>query len=274
MITAVVALGVGGWLWVRDSSLVAVRQVAVTGVDGPDAPEIRSALITAARTMTTLNVNTGTLHTVVAPFPVVRQLRVSTSFPHGLRIHVIEQVPVAVIIAAGRRTEVAADGTLLRGAAAASTLPAITLSVAPGGNRVTGTALAEVKLLAAAPYALLVKVSQASSDASRGLVAALRDGPTLYFGEASDLSVKWTAAAAVLDDPGSAGAAYIDISDPARPAAGGGTDSATTAPATTPSATGPTATTPTATTPIATTPTATGATADAASAPVTSAGGG
>ena len=39
---ATLALLGGGWLWVRDSSLVAVRQVQITGVSGPDAGRIRS----------------------------------------------------------------------------------------------------------------------------------------------------------------------------------------------------------------------------------------
>ena len=39
---------VGGWLWVRDSSLVAVRDVYVTGVSSSEGPQIRSALRNAA----------------------------------------------------------------------------------------------------------------------------------------------------------------------------------------------------------------------------------
>ena len=38
---------VGGWLWVRDSSLLAVHDVFVTGADSPRAP--RSAARCAAR---------------------------------------------------------------------------------------------------------------------------------------------------------------------------------------------------------------------------------
>jgi hypothetical protein len=49
---------------------------------------------------------------------------------------------------------------------------------------------------------------------------ALRDGPQLYFGESSQLTAKWDSAVAVLANASSAGAAYIDVSDPARPAAG------------------------------------------------------
>ncbi len=227
-IAAVLALGAGGWWWLRNSSLVAVQRVAVVGVHGPDAVQIRSALVSAAHTMTTLSVQMSALRTAVAPFAVVRHLRVSTSFPHGMRIQVQEQVPVAVVAIAGRQTEVAGDGTLLHDMSSPAPLPTITLAVAPGGTHLTGLALNEIRLLAAAPYAMLAKISQASTGPI-GLQVQLRQGPRLYFGGDAQLRAKWSAATAVLSDPGSAGADYIDVTDPARPAAGAGSDSSASA---------------------------------------------
>jgi cell division protein FtsQ len=225
-VLAVVAILAGGWVWLRSSSLVAVQRVTITGVSGPDASQIRSALVAAAHGMTTLNVKMGALHTAVAPYPVVKQLRVSTDFPHRIRIAVVEQVPVAEVTAAGRRFPVSGDGTLLHDASVTESLPTIAMSVAPGGSRVDGATLSEVKLLAAAPYTLLAKVSQASRDGGHGLGVQLRNGPRVYFGDATDLRAKWAAAAAVLSAPGSAGADYVDVSDPDRPAAGSGSDTA------------------------------------------------
>jgi hypothetical protein len=49
---------------------------------------------------------------------------------------------------------------------------------------------------------------------------ALRDGPELYFGDASRLAAKWNSAVVVLANSSSAGSAYIDVTDPSRPAAG------------------------------------------------------
>ena len=54
-----------------------------------------------------------------------------------------------------------------------------------------------------------------------GLVVPLRDGPELIFGDATRIRAKWTAAARVLADPAAAGASYIDLRLPGRPAAGG-----------------------------------------------------
>jgi cell division protein FtsQ len=227
-VVLVLALLGGAWLWVRQSSLVAIKRVSVAGASGPDAAQIRSALISAARDMTTLDVQMGHLRTAVSPYPVVKGLQVSTQFPHGMRIRVIEHVPVAVVQVDGRRTPVAGDGTLLRDVTTDAELPAIDLSVAPGGTQLTGIAGTEVRMLAAAPYQLLPKVQLASSDITHGLVVQLRNGPRVYFGGADRLSAKWDAVAAVLAAPSSVGADYIDVSDPARPAAGTGSDGGAT----------------------------------------------
>lgn len=220
----VLALLGGAWLWVRQSSLVAVKRVSVAGASGPDAAQIRAALISAAHDMTTLDVQMSHLRTAVSPYPVVKALRVSTQFPHGMRIRVIEQVPVAVLQVDGRRTPVAGDGTLLHDVTTGAELPSIGLTVAPGGTQLTGMANTEVRMLAAAPYQLLPKVQLASSDSTHGLVVQLRNGPRVYFGAANRLVAKWDAVAAVVAAPSSAGADYIDVSDPARPAAGTGSD--------------------------------------------------
>jgi cell division protein FtsQ len=223
-IVLLLALLGGAWLWVRQSSLVAVNRVSVAGASGPDAAQIRSALISAARDMTTLDVQMSHLRTAISPYPVVKGLRVSTEFPHGMRIRVIEQVPVAVVQVDGRQTPVAGDGTLLRDVTTDAELPSIGLSVAPGGTQLTGMAGMEVRMLAAAPYQLLPKVQLASSDATHGLVVQLRGGPRVYFGGADRLAAKWEAVTAVLAAPSSAGADYIDVSVPTRPVAGTGSD--------------------------------------------------
>jgi cell division protein FtsQ len=262
---------IGGWLWLRDSSLVGVKRVTVVGATGRDASRIRSALTSAGRKMTTLDVQTSTLRRAVARYTVVKDLRVSTQFPHGLRIEVVEQIPVAAITADGRRVAVAGDGSLLRDVRPSSSLPQLSVPTIPGGPRLTDRRLlAAIAVLAAAPYQLLAHVGAVTRDPAHGLVVDLRHGPTVYFGDTALLGSKWTAAADVLADPGSAGASYIDVVDPARPAAGSssGTSSGSGASAGSGASTSPTGATgasPTAATgasPTAaagTSPTATGA---------------
>ena len=222
VVCLVLVLG-GGWLWLRDSSLVGVQRVTVVGQSGPDAAAIRSALTSAARGMTTLDVRVPQLRDAVASFPEVKNLRVSTQFPHGVRIQVIEQLPVAAVEVGGRRMGVAGDGTLLHDTSATASLPLIPLAVPPGGPRLTEpSAVNAVAVLRVAPYQLLARVTQVSMVAGHGLVAQVRGGPAIYFGDATELRAKWASATAVLGDAGSAGAAYIDVTDPGRPAAGAG----------------------------------------------------
>jgi cell division protein FtsQ len=219
VLAAVLLLG-GAWLWVRDSSLVGVRRVSIAGVYGPDAGKIRSALRLAALNMTTLDVRESQLRMAVAPYPIVKDLHVSTQFPHGMRIDVVEQLPLGALVAGRQAIAVSGDGTLLRDVPAGS-LPAIPVASLPGGSTVTGSGVqSALALLAATPSRFESRISEVTSTSAHGLVAQLRSGPSIYFGDGSDLAAKWDSATMVLGDPSSAGASYIDVSEPSRPAAG------------------------------------------------------
>lgn len=221
-LTAVVVLAMlaGGWWWLRESSVAAVREVSVTGLAGTQAPAIRAALTSAAQDMTTLHVKEELLRTAVERYPVVADVRAEGDFPHRLRITVTERTPVASLQAGGRAIPVAADGTLLRGAGAAG-LPAVSLPGPPAGTQLRDPlAAAQVRILAAAPAALRRTVTKTFTG-SRGLALQLRDGPVVAFGAPERLAAKWTALAAVLADPASAGGTLIDLSVPERPAVAG-----------------------------------------------------
>src|SRR5687768_906305 len=81
-----VGLGYGAWVWLRDSSLAAVRDVEVTGSTSSEEPRVRAALDAAARDMTTLHVREDALRSAVGRFSSVADLEVETDFPHTLRI--------------------------------------------------------------------------------------------------------------------------------------------------------------------------------------------
>jgi cell division protein FtsQ len=200
---ATLTLLVAGLLWLRDASVVAVNHVTVTGLTGPEAGRVGGLLESAARDMTTLHVRTDQLRAVV------------------------ENTPVAAIVVDGTRTPVSGDGRLLTGAEQRE-LPVVPLPVAPGGTQVLDrTARQAIAVLAAAPPALRARVLRASSTRQGGLTLTLRNGPDLRFGGADRIAAKWAAATAVLADPGSAGASYLDLRYPERPAAGGLEDPST-----------------------------------------------
>jgi cell division protein FtsQ len=53
-----------------------------------------------------------------------------------------------------------------------------------------------------------------------GLTVTMRNGLSIYFGDGTRPHAKWLSAARVLADPSSAGATYVDVRLPERPAAG------------------------------------------------------
>lgn len=211
----------GGWLWLRHSSLVSVQKVSVSGAHGPQAGAIDAALTSAARGMSTLDVHRGALRAAVASYPVVRDVRAKPSFPHGLSIEVIEQPPVAALTFAGQRTAVAADGVVLGAPLLSRSLPEITGSAEPApGQRVRQPQLlGALTTLGAAPAPLAKAVARAFSG-PKGLTIVMRSGLLAYFGDATRPHAKWISLARVLADASSAGASYIDVRVPERPAAG------------------------------------------------------
>lgn len=211
-------------LWLRDLGVVAVDEVEVTGVSalsGRDAARLRAALEGAARRMTTLHVDRPRLQRVAEAFPIVRTLDVRADFPSGLRIHVLEHRPAAVLVAGGRRLAVAADGSILAGVSTEA-LPEVEGGGAlPADRLAPGPALEAVRIAGGAPGALSARLDEVRRDDARGLVVGVDDGPELVFGEATRLAAKWAAAARVLADGRAAGAEYVDLRIPERPAAGG-----------------------------------------------------
>jgi cell division protein FtsQ len=211
----------GSWLWLRDSSLVSVRHVHITGVHGVDALEIREALDSAATRMTTMNFDAGALRSAVASLPIVGGLHVTTSFPHTVSISVTERPPVAALLTAGQRTAVAADGTVLGPALLSSSLPTVNGSVEPpaGAHLRESAPLAAVAVLGAAPAPLAGFVARVFNG-PEGLTVAMRNGLLVYFGNSMRPHAKWLSLARVLTSPSAAGAWYVDVRLPERPAAG------------------------------------------------------
>jgi cell division protein FtsQ len=208
--------------WFRDSGLVKVERVTVTGVTTRDSARLREALAQAGRSMTTLHVDQGRLERAVAGFPVVRELKVSPDFPNALSIEVVEHHPAAIAIAGATRVAVAGDGTVLRGLPVDGRLPELHLRGAMPATRLReGAALRAAHVLGGAPGPLLPRLLAVRDGGDKGLTVTLREGPDLIFGDSTRLRAKWIAAARVLADPSARGATYIDVRLPDRPAAGG-----------------------------------------------------
>jgi cell division protein FtsQ len=219
-----IAVAAGYLFWFRDSSLVRVERVNVTGIgSSSDLARVRAKLTVAAHGMTTLHVNESALRQAVADEPIVHSITVQAQFPHRLAVSIVENRPVAMLVAGSRQVPVAPDGTLLVGAkVSGGGLPAVRIGFVPSRGRLPeGQARQLVEVAAAAPPRLLSLVSSITIEHGRGAVAQLQTGPPIYFGRASALAAKWAAAAGVLAQSSSQGASFIDVRMPERPVAGG-----------------------------------------------------
>lgn len=221
-------------LWFRDSSLVAVENVTVTGLTSgsEDAERVRIALASTAETMTTLRVDERRLQEAAASFPIVARVEAQPDFPHGMTIRVIEHRPAALAVSDGSTQPIAGDGSILTDIPVEGDLPEIDLAVAMPQSRLgPGAARDAARVAGMAPPVIARRVdSLAREGGARGVVAELEDGTELVFGTTERLAAKWAAAIRVLAHEDASGATYIDVRIPERPVAGG-LPAATVAPA-------------------------------------------
>jgi cell division protein FtsQ len=208
-----------GWSWLRDSSLVRVDEVRISGLTTRDAPAIRRTLRQAALRMTTLNYSEEELRRAVEPFPAVQSVSADAELPHKLVIRVREHRPVAALVAGNeRRVAVASDGTLLPQERDTG-LPAVKVDALPDDGRLgKGAQAVLVDVVARAPEELRPLLDRAYR-ARDGVRVAIEGGPTLRFGAPIRIRAKWVAAARVLADTPAAGAEYLDLRIPERPSA-------------------------------------------------------
>lgn len=219
---AVLALAGGGWILLRDSSLVAVRDVRITGVTASEGEQVRAALTTTALEMTTLHIREEALRDAVANSTSVAGIEVERDFPHALRIRVRERQPVAALAGEGsQRIPVTGDGIVMRGVTAEKDLPSLVLKRTAIGPRITDRRTLRALAIASAAPAELRRLSNQLQISSRGVTVKLRNGPDLIFGTDADARQKWVAAARVLAESSAQGATYLDLRIPGRVAAGG-----------------------------------------------------
>jgi cell division protein FtsQ len=233
-IVALVALGCGYLFWFRDSSLVAVSDVEVVGVTGPEREQIVAELTRVGERMTTLHADREQIERAATRFATVESVSVDPNFPHGLRIEIVERPPRLIASAGGEQVPIAADGTVLAGVAAPEDgLPVLEVEQVPASGSLTGEPLEQALVLGAAPAPLRPLIEDVKLGDDYGVEVTLRGEIPVRFGTGDRVAEKWSAAAAVLADPKLTTATYVDVRVPERPAVGG---AATSAPAADPPA--------------------------------------
>ncbi len=131
----------------------------------------------------------------------------------------VQGLELAATIGSGEQAvPVSANGEVLTWLALPDDLhlPELPLDQPPKGKRVKGPVLEQVRVLGTAPPALRPYLARSRYEES-GVVVELDSGIELGFGDATQASLKWKAAAAILADPETEALDYVDLHSPTRP---------------------------------------------------------
>ena len=225
---AVALLGAGLYALARQSGMFAVQSIQVEGATPALAAEVRQELHRyAGRSLVT--VDAGAVAQNVDGLPAVRRSVVDRAFPHTLRIHVVPELPVAILRRGPDAWLVSARGRVIApvGLRTHHTLPRIWL---PAGTEIDVGALLGDEPGALAARSLAAFVGSGFPDriafvrALDGQITlSLRGGLEIRLGVPVDLRLKIAIARAILPTlalPALGGPDYLDISVPERPVAG------------------------------------------------------
>jgi cell division protein FtsQ len=214
---AVVAIIVGG-LAVLGSSLFAVEDVEVEGAVYTD-PDALAAVVDDLEGTPVLRVDTGAAERELEAIPWVEDARVTTDFPHKVRIEIRERTPVLAVQADDDRYRVidrdgrvldVLEGQPVRYFQLTSTEPVPALAAGQFAPKGFGAAARMFEALTPemARMADSVEVAPDGSD----LRLELDGGTEVRFGAAEDLVVKLVRLQTVLDDHADEPMSVIDVS--------------------------------------------------------------
>jgi cell division septal protein FtsQ len=217
-----IAIAAGAYWAARESSGFSVGRIEVDGAPADVRTQVRRALAPLMGT-SLLALDGAALVRRVEALPTVRSVAYDRGFPHTLRVHVVPEVPVAVLHRGRETWLVSARGRVISripnltfGALARVWVPrasdvAAGLFLAPDAGGVAAQTLALATRFPA-------RIATASLLQGR-LVFRLRSGLVLELGDPNDVRLKLAIARRALAQL-PPGAAYIDVSVPERPVAG------------------------------------------------------
>jgi cell division protein FtsQ len=217
------------FVWLRSSSVFAVREITATATERVSKEEI-AAVTAPTLGVSLLKLSTGPIEKALLALPYVRSAEVYRGFPHTLEVRLVEYEPVARLQTPdGQTWLVSEDGRALeritppRGYSLPLVVPANPTSP------VAGDTVSE-EIVAALPVVMLLKSEEVGGnmpDAKQVVVATagevtvvLADGSELRLGRPTELEHKLMVGGEIFqqclrnDKP----VEYIDVSVPSRPA--------------------------------------------------------
>ncbi len=197
-----VPLALLGWL-LLSSSVLAVRTVAVTGESRlPAAQVVAAAQVSPGTPLARVDI-AAVVRRVERLAPVARA-EVTRSWPHTLRITVIERVPVVALEGGGGFGLLDADGVEV---ARSATPPRGLFRLRSGSHEATASALAVLRDL---PADITGRLGVLRAPTSEQVTLVLRDNRTILWGGPTDAATKASAVLALLRLPGT----VYDVSAP------------------------------------------------------------
>jgi cell division septal protein FtsQ len=220
----VVVGGVAAW-FLATGPLLSVRSVEVRGEVAVDSEGLQASIERAARRGTMISPATGAIRQAALAHPGVESVAIRRELPLGLVVRVTPAPPVAVAEGGGERALVDRHGHVVGPAEEGAGLPLLTLESAPPkpGGVLESSTRAPLALAASAPPDLGRRLRGLRVEGAR-LSGRLAKGPELRLGAPDEVASKAAALAAVVDQLSPAeerAAAYVDLSEPSRPAVGG-----------------------------------------------------
>lgn len=108
-----VALLIGGFFWVSQSTLLAVEQIDISGNHSLSEEELMTVLEPRLKGRSLLQLSYNDTVEALKELPVVKDVEISRDFPHTLRVEIFEYRPVACYAGAGGDYFLSDDGRVL-----------------------------------------------------------------------------------------------------------------------------------------------------------------
>ncbi len=223
---ALLAVTAAAYAFARTTGTFAVEHIRVDGGTPAVARQVREVL-RADRGSSLLALDSSLLARVEA-LPDVRSASYDRAFPHTLVVHVVRELPAAVLRQGSSSWLLSERGRVLRALPprAHPRLPRLWVGKGVGvrgGDVLTPPQVAApMRVVRALPRDFPTRVRTVTLQRGAGVVV-LDGGLELRLGDARDLPLKLAVAATVvpqLAPPAAGGPAYLDVSLPERPVTG------------------------------------------------------
>ena len=202
---AVVVLVLVACVALYNSPLFAIRAIEVVGVEHVSAETVR-ALAQVPSDATLIRFPADAVAARVGANPWVASVTVSRIFPSGMRIRVVERVPLAIVDAGPAMWLIDGTGSVIATASAdaSGTLPVIRdvpgLDLKPGRRTVSEPLLNALSVLTGISHTLAATVQSMSAPTIDGTAITTVDNIEIVIGEAVDLAKKDALAQRILKE--------------------------------------------------------------------------